>query len=92
MSLLKKAPMSNVRSMVSRRKIKALDKDIAELTEVTTILKTAMQGLSKYNHYSNIRNRVNDMFVFYNEIKMNKNKKLEILERLKNEQNQEMDD
>jgi len=78
--------------MVSRRKIKALDKDIAELTEVTTILKTAMQGLSKYNHYSNIRNRVNDMFVFYNEIKMNKNKKLEILERLKNEQNQEMDD
>ena len=77
--------MSNVHDMVARRKIKALDKDIQELAEVTTILKTAMTGLGKYTHYSNIRNRVNDMFVFYNEIKHAKEKKLEILERLKNE-------
>ena len=83
--------MSNVHSMVTRRKIKALDKDIRDLTEVTTVLKTAMQGLGKYTHYSNIRNRVNDMFVFYTEIKHAKDKKLEILQRLKNEQSQELD-
>lgn len=83
--------MSNVLDMASRRKIKALDKDIQELTEVTTILKTAMQGLGKYTHYSNIRNRVNDMFVFYTEIKTARDKKQQILERLKNEQNQELD-
>ena len=82
---------NNVRSLTTRRKIKALDKDIQELTEVTTVLKTAMQGLSKYNHYSNIRNRVNDMFVFYNEIKTARDKKREILERLKNEQSKELD-
>lgn len=78
--------MSNVPNLASRRKIKALDKDIRDLTEVTTILKTAMTGLGKYTHYSNIRNRVNDMFVFYTEIKHAKDKKLEILQRLKNEE------
>lgn len=78
--------MSNVHSLVTRRKIQALDKNIQELTEVTTVLKAAIQGLSKYNHYSNVRNRSNDLFVFYQEVKRTKEKKLEILERLKNEQ------
>lgn len=78
--------MSNVRSLTHLRKIRALDKNIQELTEVTTIVKTAMQGLGKYTHYSNVRHRVNDLFVFYSEIKNTKEQKLEILERLKNEQ------
>lgn len=78
--------MSNVVSLVSRRKIEALDKHIKELTKVSIILKSAMQSLSEYNHYSNVRNRVNDLFVFYKEVKDAKEKKLEILQRLKNEE------
>jgi hypothetical protein len=78
--------MSKVVSLVTRRKIKALDKNIQELTEVTTILRSAMQGLGKYTHYSNVRNRVNDLFVFYQEVKGYKEKQLQILERLQNEQ------
>lgn len=77
--------VDNVISLVSRRKITALDKNIRELGEVTTAIKTAMQALSKYNHYSNVRNRVNELFVLYKEVKSAKEKKLEILERLKNE-------
>ena len=80
---------NNVLSLVSRRKIKALDKNIQELTEVTTILKSTMQILSKYNHYSNVRNRVNDLFVFYKEVKDAKDKKLDILKRLKDEETME---
>lgn len=83
--------MSNVVSLTGRRKIQALNKNIQELTEVTTILRSAMQSLAKYNHYSNVRNRVNDLFLFYKEVKAAKDKKAEILERLKNEQ-QELDD
>lgn len=83
--------MSNVRSLVGRRKIKALNKNIQELTEVTTILKSAIQGLGKFTHYSNVRNRVNDLFVFYQEVKGYKEKQTQILERLKNEQEQELE-
>ena len=77
--------------MVSRRKIKALDKNIQELTEITTVLRTTMQALSKYNHYSDVKNKVNQLFVFYNEVKTIRNKKQEILERLKNEQQKELE-
>lgn len=80
---------NNVVSLVNRRKIQALNKNIQELNEVTTIIKTAMQALSKYNHYSNIRYKVNELFVFYNEVKSAKSKKQEILERLENEKNLE---
>lgn len=77
--------MDNVSSLVNRRKIRALDKSIKELAEVTTVIKAAMTGLSKFNHYSNIRNRVNDLFLIYKEVKEARDKKLLILERLKNE-------
>lgn len=76
---------TKVLSLVNRRKIKALEKNIKELGDITTAIKAAIQNLSQYNHYSNVRNRVNDMFVFYQELKTAKNKKIEILERLKNE-------
>lgn len=82
---------NNVYNMVSRRKIKALDKNIQELTEITTVLRTTMQALSKYNHYSDVKNKVNQLFVFYNEVKTIRNKKQEILERLKNEQSKELE-
>lgn len=75
----------NVVSLVNHRKIQALNKNIQELTEITTVLKTAMQALSKYNHYSSVRYKVNDLIVFYNEVKTTKNKKVELLERLQNE-------
>jgi len=78
--------MNNLHSLTHRRKITALDKHVKELGEVTTTIKSAMQMLSKYNEYSNIRHRVNDLFVLYQEVKAMKQKKLEILERLKNEQ------
>lgn len=78
--------MGKVVSLVTRRKIKALDKNIQELTEVTTILRSAMQSLGKYTHYSNVRSRVNELFVFYQEVKGYKEKQTQILERLQNEQ------
>lgn len=62
-----------------------MEKNIQELTEVTTILRSTMKDLAKYNHYSNVRNRVNDLFVFYKEVKQAKDKTIENLERLKNE-------
>lgn len=74
-----------VLSLTNRRKIKALEANIAELAEVTTTLKAAMQSLSKYNHYSNIRYRVNDLFVLYKDIKDVAANKKQILEKLKNE-------
>lgn len=76
---------ANVLNMVNRRKISALETNIQELTEVTTILRSAMKDLSKYNHYSNVRSRVNELFVFYKEVKTNKEKQEQHLERLKNE-------
>ena len=75
----------NVIDMVSRRKIQALEENVKELTEITTTLKNAIQSLTKFNHYSMIRNRVNDLFVLYQDTKNAKQKKVEILERLKNE-------
>lgn len=80
-----------VYDLVNRRKIKALNKNIQELTEVTTILRSTMQDLAKYTHYSNVRNRVNDLFVFYKEVKTAQEKSLETLQRLKNEQSEELD-
>lgn len=77
--------MDNVVSLVNKRKIAALDRNIQELGEVTTAIKSAMQTLSQYNHYSNVRHRVNDLFALYQEVKSAKEKKLDILERLKNE-------
>ena len=75
----------NVISLVNRRKITALEKNVKELGDVAKILKNSIQDLTKYNHYSSIRNRVGDLFILYQDIKIAKNKKLEILERLKNE-------
>lgn len=77
---------NNVISLVTRRKITALEKNIQELTEVTTIVKTAMQGLGKYTTYSNVRNHVNELFLFYKELKDSRDRKIELLERLKNEE------
>lgn len=87
----KECTENNVVSLVNLRKARALDKNIQELTEITTIIKTTMQALSKYNHYSDVRSRVNNLFVFYNEVKSDKNKKVKILQRLKDEQKQELE-
>ena len=83
--------MSKVVSLVNRRKITALESKIKELTEVTTSIKVAMQALSKHNEFSEVRHRVNDLFALYNELKASKQKKLEFLERLKNEQDQDLE-
>jgi hypothetical protein len=78
--------MNNVVDFVNYKKIKNLQKNITELNNISTILKKSIQELTTFNHYSTIRRRVDDLFVLYQDIKMHKNKKLEILERLKNEQ------
>ncbi len=75
----------NVISLVNKRKIKALEANLTELAEITTILKGTMQSLSKYKHYSMIRNRINDLLSLYTDIKKHRANKLEILEKLKNE-------
>ena len=78
--------MNNVVDFVNYKKIKNLQKNITELNNIAIILKKSIQELTTFNHYSTIRRRVDDLFVLYQDIKMHKNKKLEILERLKNEQ------
>lgn len=78
---------AKVLNMVNKRKIAALETNIQELTEVTTILRSAMRDLSKYNHYSNVRSRVNELFAFHREVKESKDKQVQHLERLKNEEN-----
>ena len=79
--------MDNVISLTNYKKIKSLENNIKELNDVSSVLKKTIQELTKFNHYSMIRRRVDDLFVLYQDIKMHKNKKLEVLERLKNEQN-----
>ena len=79
--------MNNVTDLSAYKKIKHLDKSIKELTQISILLKKTIQDLTKFEHYSSIRRRVDDLFVLYQDIKMHKNKKLEVLERLKNEQN-----
>lgn len=76
---------ARVLNMVNKRKIAALETNIQELSDVTTILKSTMTSLSKYNHYSKVRSRVNELFAFYNEVKADKEKQTQHLERLKNE-------
>ena len=78
--------MDNLVDLSSYKKIKHLNKNIKELTEICVVLKKSIQDLTKFQHYSTIRRRMDDLFVLYQDIKMNKTKKLEILERLKNEQ------
>lgn len=79
--------MDNVVDLSVYKKIKHLDKSIKELNEISIVLKRLIQDLTKFEHYSSIRRRVDDLFVLYQDIKMHKNKKLEVLQRLKNEQN-----
>ena len=79
--------MDNIIDLISYKKMKNLEKNIKELTDISSMLKKTIQELTKFNHYSIIRRRTDDLFVLYQDIKMHKNKKLEILERLKNEQN-----
>jgi hypothetical protein len=77
--------MSNVIDLSNYKKIKHLDKNIKELTQISTILKKSIQDLTKFDHYSSIRRRLDDLFVLYQDIKLHKNKKIEVLKRLQNE-------
>lgn len=79
--------MDNVVDLSVYKKIKHLDKNVKELTEISNVLKRCIQDLTKFKDYSSIRRRLDDLFVLYQDIKTHKNKKLEVLERLKNEQN-----
>jgi hypothetical protein len=79
--------MNNVIDLAVYKKIKHLNKNINELTEISSVLKRCIQDLTKFQDYSTIRRRLDDLFVLYQDIKTNKNKKLEVLQRLKNEQN-----
>jgi hypothetical protein len=76
----------NVADLVAYRKIKALEKHIKELNEITPILKSAIKSLTTYEKYSSIKRRIEDLFVLYQDIKRSKKSKIETLARLKNEQ------
>lgn len=78
--------MDNLYNLDNRRKIKYLDKNVKELNEVVAVLKKSIQDLTKYEKYSSIRRRVEDLFVLYQDIKRARDSKLEIITRLKNEQ------
>ena len=77
--------MSNVIDLVARRKISALSKHVKELDEISKILKTSINSLTKYDKYSTIKHRVGDLVELYRDIKQAKESKSEILQRLKNE-------
>lgn len=76
---------NNVISLTTRRKIIALEENTKELGEIAISIKSAIQSLSKHTNYSNIKYKVNDLFELYTDVKQVRSKKLEILERLKNE-------
>jgi hypothetical protein len=77
--------MDNVISLITYRKIKSLKQNIKELGQVSNILKNSINDLKKFDHYSSVRRRLEDMFVLYQDIKREQLKKLEALERLKHE-------
>lgn len=77
--------MDNVINLITYRKIKSLKQNIKELGEVSNILKNCINDLKKFDHYSSVRRRLEDMFVLYQDIKRERFKKLEALERLKHE-------
>jgi hypothetical protein len=77
--------MDNVIDLSNYKKIKHLDKNIKELNQISIILKKSIQDLTKFDHYSSIKRRLDDLFVLYQDIKLHKNKKIEVLKRLQNE-------
>jgi ABC-type uncharacterized transport system fused permease/ATPase subunit len=77
--------MDNVINLITYRKIKSLKQNIKELKQVSNILKNCINDLKKFDHYSSVRRRLEDMFVLYQDIERERFKKLEALERLKHE-------
>ena len=77
--------MDNLVDLDIHRKIKYLEKNIKELDELLPVLKRSIKDLTKYDKYSSIRKRVEDLFVLYQDIKRSKTSKIETLARLKNE-------
>lgn len=69
----------------SSRKIKALKKQVDELDQIASAVKLSIKSLTTYIEYSNIRNRVNDLFMLYKEISTMREKKIQLLTRLENE-------
>lgn len=75
----------NLVDLDTHRKVKYLEKNIKELDELLPVLKQSIKDLTKYDKYSSIRRRVEDLFILYQDIKRSKNSKIETLARLKNE-------
>lgn len=77
--------MGEIVDLHARKKIAALTSNLKELDEVSNILKSTISSLTKYEKYSSVKRRIEDLFVLYQDIKRAKTAKLEMLERLKNE-------
>ena len=77
--------MDNVVSLINRKKIKALTKNIAEMEELSKLLKSNIQSLTKFEGYSSVKRNIENMFVLYQDIKRARQTKLDLLQRLKNE-------
>lgn len=84
--------MSNVIDLDEARQIKKrqkqlvkLEENITELKELEKTLHGIIISLTKFDKYSTVRRRIDDIFVVYQDIKRTAKSRAETLARLKNE-------
>lgn len=77
---------NNVIDLTVRKKVKALTQNLKELDEICIILKSSISSLTTYEKYASVKRRIEDLFILYQDIKRSKRNKLDLLERLKNEE------
>lgn len=78
--------MGRVLDFKMYKKIKYVEKDIANKREIAKHLKDTIKNLTNYEDYSTIRKILYDLHTIYQDIKREQHKSLETLERLKHEQ------
>ena len=67
------------------KKLRKLQENINELIELEKTLKESIISLTKFEKYSSIRRRIEDLFVLHQDIKRSISIRKQTLERIKNE-------
>ena len=67
-------------------KLEKLKENIAELKEMEKTLHSSIISLTKFEKYSSIRRRIDDLFVLYQDTKRTIATRNDMLKRLNNEQ------
>lgn len=73
---------ADIIDLLSRKKIRSVKISLAELTELEKTLKTVINSLTKYQKFSNIKKRTEELFNEYKDVQRAIESKKEILKTL----------